>query len=51
MDIYHIHNYVHNINVDLDMFGSVDMGCPSVCCDYVLLPLVNKEAYLVSSQK
>ena len=23
-----------------------DVGCPSVCCEYVLLPLVNKEADL-----
>ena len=26
------------------------MGCPFVCCDYVLLPLVNKEADLTNSQ-
>ena len=25
---------------------SFDMGCPSVCCEYVLLPLVDKEAAL-----
>ena len=24
-----------------------DVGCPSVCCEYVLLLLVNKEAALV----
>ena len=24
----------------------VDVGFPSVCCEYVLLPLVNKEATL-----
>ena len=26
------------------------MGFPSICCEYVLLPLVNKEANLANSQ-
>ena len=26
------------------------VGCPSVCCEYVLLPLVNREADLANSQ-
>ena len=26
------------------------MGCPSVCCEYVLLPLTNKEADLANNQ-
>ena len=30
------------------LFGGMmyDVGFPSVCCEYVLLPLANKEAYL-----
>lgn len=30
--------------------GLNDVGCPSVCCEYVFLPLVNIEADLTSSQ-
>ena len=28
----------------------VDVGCPSICYEYVLLPLVNKEAALTSDR-
>ena len=28
----------------------IDVGCLSVCCEYVLLPSVNKETDLVNSQ-
>ena len=30
--------------------GLVDVGCPSVCCEYVSLSLVNEEADLTNSQ-
>ena len=30
--------------------GTNDVGCPSVGCECVLLPLVNKEADLANSQ-
>lgn len=30
--------------------GKLDVKCPSVVCEYVLLPLVDKEAVLVNHQ-
>ena len=29
----------------------LDVGFPSICCEYVLLPLVNKEADLAYGRK
>lgn len=48
---------ITTISIDLEVVCSVlhvcsnknfyfDLGYPSVCCEYVLLPLVNKEAAL-----
>ena len=34
----------------LSQLGEFVVGYPSVCCEYVLLPLVNKEADLTNSQ-
>ena len=33
------------------MYVSADVGFPSVCCEYVLLILVNKEAALAQTGK
>ena len=34
------------MSVDQQHAFSFDVGLPSVCCEYVLLPLVNKDAAL-----
>ena len=36
--------------MSLCCIDKLDVGCPSVCCEFVLLPFVNKEANLANNQ-
>ena len=46
-----LENSVENCHIKIKLnLPFSDVGCPSVCCEYALLPLVNKEADLDNSK-